>query len=66
MNERHGVCVTSLIMFNVTKTAAQPLETHDAPHGVPTREEVVRPVPHDPEPLDVVLDNPYDNMACTD
>jgi hypothetical protein len=53
-------------MLNVTKTAAQPLETHDTPHRVPTREELVCQLPQDPEPLDVVLDNPYDNMACTD
>jgi hypothetical protein len=55
-------------MSNVTKSLAQPVETHDASHTSPqTHEEVaVRHVPLDPEPLDVVLDNPYDNMACTD
>jgi hypothetical protein len=55
-------------MLNVTKTLAQPLESHDAPHTLPTmREEVVvGQVPQDPETLDVMLDNPYDNMACTD
>jgi len=55
-------------MSNVTKSLAQPLETHDAPHIMPlTREEMaLRKIPLDAEPLDAVLDNPYDNMACTD
>jgi hypothetical protein len=63
---RHDACTVTPIMLNVTKIAAQPLETHDTPHRAPTREELVRQLPHDPEALDVVLDNPYDNMACTD
>jgi hypothetical protein len=55
-------------MSNVTKTLAQTLEAHDAPNAMPTihEEGVVRQSPLDPEPLDVMLDNPYDNMACTD
>lgn len=54
-------------MSNVTKSLAQPLETHEASHTMPpTHEEVVRHILLDPEPLDGVLDNPYDNMACTD
>jgi hypothetical protein len=57
-----------LIMSNVTKTLAQILEAHDAPNAMPTTHEeaLVRQSPLDPEPLDVMLDNPYDNMACTD
>jgi hypothetical protein len=55
-------------MSNVTKPLVQHHETHDASHTLPpTREEMaVRQVPLDPEALDVLLDNPYDNMACTD
>jgi hypothetical protein len=55
-------------MSIATKTSAGTLEPHDAArvappaHGEPTIPE------REPEPVraDEVLDNPYDNLACTD
>jgi hypothetical protein len=56
------------IMSIATKTSASPLESHDAPRATPpaSPEGAVRERVSEPEPLDAVLDNPYDNMACTD
>jgi len=57
-----------LSMSIATKTSTLPLESDDAPRATPpARPEVaMREVTSDPEPLDAVLDNPYDNIACTD
>jgi hypothetical protein len=56
-------------MSIVTKTSTLPLEPHDAPRATPpARPEVAERGPAElmSDPLDVELDNPYDNMACTD
>jgi hypothetical protein len=56
-------------MSIVTKTSAPSLESHDAPRATPpARPEVAvrEPAEVTSDPLDVELDNPYDNMACTD
>ena len=56
-------------MSIATKTSPQPLESHDAPRATPParREGTVRePARETVDPLDVELDNPYDNVACTD
>lgn len=55
-------------MSIATKTSTLPLEPHDAPRATPpARPEVAVSEPEvTSDPLDAVLDNPYDNMACTD
>jgi hypothetical protein len=56
-------------MSIVTKISTPSLESHDAPRATPPAraEEAVREaVEVTTDPLDVELDNPYDNMACTD
>ncbi len=53
--------------MSITNTSAVPVEPHDAARITPPQPEVTEPeVTTDPESLDVALDNPYDNMACTD
>ncbi|HEY3815595.1 MAG TPA: hypothetical protein VGL81_00410 [Polyangiaceae bacterium] len=42
-------------------------EPHDAPRATVAAPRITEPeVTSDPEPLDDALDNPYDNIACTD
>jgi hypothetical protein len=56
-------------MSIATKTSPLPLEAHDAPRATPpARPEVTAGEPSQgmTDPLDVELDNPYDNIACTD
>ncbi len=53
--------------MSIANTSAVPVEPHDAPRVTPPQPEVTEPeVTNDPESLDVALDNPYDNIACTD
>jgi hypothetical protein len=56
-------------MSIVTKTSALPLESHDAPRTTPpARLEVAvrEPAEATSDALDDLLENPYDNIACTD
>jgi hypothetical protein len=55
-------------MSIATKTSPLPLEVHDAPRATPPAPEVTagEPAQGMSDPLDVELDNPYDNIACTD
>jgi hypothetical protein len=56
-------------MSIATKTSPLPLEFHDAPRATPpARPEVTvrEPAQTASDPLDVELENPYDNVACTD
>jgi len=53
--------------MSIANTSALPVEPHDAPRVTPPQPEVTEPeVTNEPESLDVALDNPYDNIACTD
>ena len=56
-------------MSIATKTSTLPLESHDAPRATPpARPEVAvrEPAEVTTDPLDDLLENPYDNIACTD
>jgi len=56
-------------MSIVTKTSTLPIEPHDAPRATPpTPPEVAvrEPAGVTSDPLDDLLENPYDNIACTD
>ena len=55
-------------MSTGTKSTPLPLEAHDAPRVTPPAhvEAPAREAVCEPEALDVTLDNPYDNLACTD
>jgi hypothetical protein len=55
-------------MSIVTKTSALPLEPHDAPRTTPPAvlEVAVREPAEASDALDDLLENPYDNIACTD
>jgi len=57
------------LMSIVTKTSTLPIEPHDAPRATPpTPPEVAvrEPAGVTSDPLDDLLENPYDNIACTD
>jgi len=55
-------------MLIATQTSTAPPESHDAPRAVPPTQPEVTVLEHagEPVPVDDVLENPYDNMACTD
>ena len=56
-------------MSIATKASTVPLESHDALHATPPtcpEVSVREPAGVTSDPLDVELDNPYDNIACTD
>jgi hypothetical protein len=53
--------------MSATSTFALPLESHDTPRKTPSkREDAVPETTREAEPACVDLDNPYDNIACTD
>jgi hypothetical protein len=54
-------------MTNASRTATTLSEPHDAPRANPPAPQLTEPEgATGPEPLDAALDNPYDNLACTD
>jgi hypothetical protein len=54
-------------MTNAARTTTTIPEAHDAPRASPPAPAVNEPeAAIGPEPLDAALDNPYDNLACTD
>jgi len=62
-----GMALADASFMSIANTSALPVEPHDAPRVTPPQPEVTEPeVTNEPESLDVALDNPYDNIACTD
>ena len=64
-----GMALAGIPLMSIaTQTSTAPHESHDATRVTPP----VRPevdVPErisEPDPVDEVLENPYDNIACTD
>ncbi len=53
-------------MSNATKTSRLPVEPLDAPRASPPAVPMSEVEATSPEAVDDVLDNPYDNLACTD
>ena len=55
-------------MSTATKSSPLPLELHDAPRATPPAhpESAVHEVAREPAVLDDLLDDRYDNVACTD